>query len=252
MESIDAVNQRVLVLGIGGGSDAISAYAVAQALDVGARGEAIYGNTKSQIEPDAVQVAPCIYRLPEHERPLTGSLGRTGIDRALPRGPDGCPLICLLAKKASREPLQESLRSLNFDQAIAVDTGGDALETRSKRLGRDRTMLRVLQAAGLKTTLVVLGLGADGQASQAHMQDLLQAAQPRVRSRFSLAPLLPTYRRFADGLPERRTPRIILRAFEHAEAQFLVPRGQKPEVPLWWLKTGWVIELQPDPTIGLQ
>jgi hypothetical protein len=227
----DPTGERVLVLGLGGGSDAICAYAIAHGLGP----DVAYGNTKHALDDDLVRISPRIGRIPDGA-PLRGT---TKIERRLPRGAHGSPLV--LAHATETYKLTDELAALAFDRVIGVDTGGDALDTTSN--GRDRRMLDVLRGLDVPVLLAVLAPGADGQLSR-EVLDRALVATDRYRGAFSLAPYLPILREHGRALGEERTPNIICRAFDHDTDPVEVPRGRRPHIPRAWLMHGFVFALR--------
>jgi hypothetical protein len=221
-----------LVVGIGGGADIVSAFAIASLFS----SMPIYGNTKTRTESDWDFLSPRVARLPASNPTTRGSSGGTSIDRLLPKGPRDCPLIFLCIKR-ELEALTQEIKAMNFSQIIAVDTGGDVL---SNKIGRDQMMLSALRSVGVPLWLLVLAPGADGQSNQAKMSGDLQRAimGESFRGIFSLSPLLPIYQRFAPHLGETRTPQLILRAHESNEDAMLIPRGCRPTIPIEWMRLG--------------
>jgi hypothetical protein len=181
----DLRGQRTLAIGLGGGSDAITAYAIAHLLDA----DVAYGNTKHELDADLVQISPRIARL--DERAVVR--GKTKIERRLPRGPLGSPLVFALPRDEAPDALARELAALAFDLVIGVDTGGDVLDgsTHGSR-GRDRRMLDVIRQLDVPALLVVVALGADGQQPRDWLEMAMEAevAAGRYRGAFSLEPLL--------------------------------------------------------------
>jgi hypothetical protein len=94
----------------------------------------------------------------------------------------------------------------------------------------------------------VLGLGCDGESGE---QDILETlsilrARNEFEGCFSLQPMLGLYREQAAGLAHHRTPNIICNALEDKKlnkrkgGKVVIPRGLHPQIPLEWLKHGFV------------
>ncbi|HYT91662.1 MAG TPA: DUF1152 domain-containing protein [Gemmataceae bacterium] len=245
----EVTGQKVLVLGLGGGCDIITAYAVSRLLDVAHAKGVIYGNTKKEDDGH-------LERVTEHIRRFSGPAvalgsgrthGTTRIDQSVPRGDDGCPFVFLLSSKGAEEMLPGEIQQLGFDRLIGVDTGGDSLAGREG--GRDRRMLRVLQRTGLPLLHIVIAPGSDGESSYKKMNCALGSALDggRYRGCFSLVPVLETIRSLSGALTPGRTPRIILAAADGQlpgdGGRVIVPRGCKPAVPLEWLTHGFAFAL---------
>lgn len=243
--------RRLLVLGIGGGADIVSAYAVAQLLPAPER-VVLYGNTKKRDDGWLVPLSPHVHRLREGDDPTPqrrrSAHGTTSIDRAIPRGPDGCPFIVTLPDEADAHVVAAELVALGIDAILGIDTGGDALATAASSGdgGRDKRMLRVLRATGLPTRLVVIAPGSDGETPTTALHHALQReqAEGRYQGCFALDPVLGILRAQAATLDAKRTPRIILAAVDGPPDEYVVvPRGLRPAVPRRWLTHGFVFAL---------
>jgi hypothetical protein len=226
----DARDKHTLVMGLGGGADVITAWALAQRLDRGAAGRITVANTKHELEPDLLRVSDHIGRVPPGPPPVRC---RTTLDRALREA----PLIVALPRTAPLEPLAAEVRALGCDQWIGVDTGGDVLVGgRVSPKGRDQRMLEVLRRTGQPGWLVVVAPGADGQTRTERMAEAMARWSPLGTG--SVASLVPTFREFADRLQPHRTPRVVLDAVDRPEIDPVeVPRGCRPRVPRAWLVT---------------
>jgi hypothetical protein len=242
--------RRVLLLGLGGGCDIISAYALSRLLPPGA-GAALYANTKNTADRRLQPVTAHIYRVPAEApaQPLRGRThGTTRIDESVPRGDEGCPLIFMLAGAAAEERLVEEIHSLHCDLLFGVDTGGDSLsaDAACAGSGRDRRMLRVLRRTGLPLYHVVVAPGSDGERTGDDLRAAMRAQVGRgcYRGCFSLEPVLDVMRELSAPLSPQRTPRIILSAaageLKGDGDLVTVPRGRKPVVPRAWLLRGFV------------
>lgn len=229
----EVANERVLVLGLGGGSDAICAYAIAQPLG------AAYGNTKHALDADLVRVSSRIGRLPGDVE----IRGTTKIERRLPRGPHGSPLVLACPRDEETVTLSAELRALAFDRVIGIDTGGDVLDgtVRGAR-GRDRRMLEVLRGLGVPALVAVIAPGSDGQQSREALGTALLATAG-YRGVFSLEPYVPILREHGRELGAERTPNIICRAFDSETDPVEVPRGRRPHIPRAWLTSAFVFDV---------
>ena len=193
----EVTGKRVLALGLGGGADAVTAYALACVLGA----DVAYGNTKH---------AP----------------GETPIERRLPRGPHGSPLVLTVGGELPQ-----------FELIIGVDTGGDVLDTSPRgEKGRDRRMLHAIKHR--EAVVVVVAPGADGQLAPERLAPMDEHGTP-----FSLEPLLPFLREHGAQLATHRTPNIICRAFDEPTDPVEIPRGRRPKVPRAWLTTGYVFSI---------
>jgi hypothetical protein len=244
----DFTGQKALVLGLGGGCDIITAFALSTLLG----GRVVYANTKVDNVGPVEKITAHIVRVsgpqldPAHR---VRGYGRARIDHSVPRGPDGCPWIVLLGDEAAERELPGEIRSLGFDVLIGVDTGGDSIARKGGRghRGRDQRMLRLLLQTGLPVLHVVVAPGSDGEAAYEDLRAEFtsHAEQGRYAGCFSLEPILPILRSHSPSLSPTRTPRIILAAVEDQlvhgrDGKVIVPRGRKPAVPRAWLLTGFV------------
>jgi hypothetical protein len=243
----EAADRKILVLGLGGGCDIITAYAVAGLLDAVSAKGVIYGNTKTNDDGH-------LERVTEHIRRFAGppvalgsgrTHGSTRIDRSVPRGDDGCPFVFLLTGKGAEETLPGEIQQLGFDLLIGVDTGGDSLAGRDR--GRDKRMLRVVERTRLPLLHIVVAPGSDGESTYEKMNRAMDVAvrAGRYRGCFSLASVLETVRSLSEALTPGRTPRIVLAAADGkltttGSGRVIVPRGCKPAVPIEWLTHGFV------------
>jgi hypothetical protein len=246
----DVTEIKVLCLGLGGGCDAITAYAFSR-LFADVAEDVVYGNTKTAdvgaVEPVTEHVLRVSGPLLDTTRKVLGR-GQCWIDHSVPRAANGSPWIVLL-NETGEQQLAGELLSLGFDLLVGIDAGGDSLARKGGRgrMGRDQRMLAVLQRTGLPLLHVVVAPGCDGEASYEDLRAVIdeQVADGRYRGCFALEEMLPIFRAFRGSLGPTRTPQIILAAAEGRlqsprSGWVSVPRGREPVVPLWWLKTGFV------------
>jgi hypothetical protein len=243
--------RRLLVIGIGGGADIVSAYDVTHLLH-GQERTILYGNTKKRDDGWLMPLSPHVHRLRAGDEPSPqrrrSAHGTTSIDRAIPRGPEGCPFIVTLPDEADAHVVAGELVALGIDGILGIDTGGDALATAASSGdgGRDKRMLRVLDRTGLPTRLVVIAPGSDGETPTTALHHALQReqAEGRYHGCFPLEPVLDILREQSATLEATRTPRIILDAVDGPPDEYVVvPRGLRPAVPRRWLTHGFVFAL---------
>jgi hypothetical protein len=252
----EIAGRKVLVLGLGGGCDIVTAFAVSRLLPGGPSEGVFYGNTKQgnmgAVEPVTAHVVRLSGPQLDPARHERGN-GKAWIDRSVPRSPNGSPWIVLLDHDRAEQDLPGELRSLGLDLVIGVDTGGDSIAHKAGRgrRGRDQRMLAVLRRSGLPTLHVVVAPGCDGEASFDDLKTQMQrrAEQGHYRGCFSVSPLLDTYRSFSASLGATRTPQIILAAAESRLAKasggrVIVPRGREPAVPESWLASAYVFDAE--------
>jgi hypothetical protein len=260
----DLSGRRVLVVGLGGGCDIITAYALARVLEPLGPAEMVYANTKRLSDGKLEMLSPHVGRVSGWHPKRIGVHGTTSIDHSLPRGDRGCPFIFLLEEGSASE-LVDEIRQLGFDLTFAVDAGGDSLtETAlSGPQGRDRQMLRVLELTQMPVWHVVVAPGCDGESKLDQLLDALLAAQSsgRYAGALPVSCMLPTFRQFAAGLEPERTPLIILAAAEgrrhpnhspfhasdrYASAELVtIPRGLQPAIPRLLLEHALFFTAQP-------
>ena len=247
----------ILVIGIGGGSDILSAYLVSQLVQAQQQETIWYGNTKRRGQ-ELIHVSELIANLPKQTETLSSEKLRkahntTHIDQLVPTADNGSPYIFLLPDYSYKEQLAEEIKALGVKKLVAVDTGGDAIRwfdpKYRRRTGRDVQMLDVLTETGLPTQLVVVGLGSDGEYPQ--QEFMKQMKHPfrggQYKGAFSLLPHLDIFENLAGDLPPSRTPKLILKAAElyqkTPDGEMYIPRGCKPMVPLSWMLHGFVFQL---------
>jgi hypothetical protein len=246
----DVTGSKVLCLGLGGGCDAITAYAFSRLLR-GDRAGVFYGNTKTAdvgaVEPISEHVLRVSGPLLDPTRKVPGR-GRCWIDHSVPRSDNGSPWIVLLNETGERH-LADELLALDLDLLVGVDAGGDSLARKGGKgwKGRDQRMLAVLRRTGLPLLHVVVAPGCDGEASYADLREVIdeQVAEGRYRGCFALDGMLPVFQTFSGSLGPTRTPRIILDAAEGRldsprSGWVRVSRGREPVVPHNWLTTAFV------------
>lgn len=243
--------KRVLVHGLGGGSDIIAAYAFARSLRDRNPASCLYANTKRQSDGlDRLRRGEHTFSSLFTVRPDSRAVAKHGtstIDQWIPHGDDGSPLVCHLPYQASEQTMAgivADLRALDLDLIIGLDIGGDSLLKRD----RDWEMLNLIKETGIRCIHVVVALGADGECSpeslRAHVEQRLEGGS--YRGWFPLDPLTETMKTFADRLDASRTPNIILSAFgAHRNAPTItVDRPPSPpvDIPTHWLRCGFVFE----------
>jgi len=235
----------VLVVGLGGGSDVVSARMLAERFER-SHPEVTFvtGNTKRRTEPDWVQHAESVYTLPVGEPIERVRHGTADIDRRIPRGPLGDPFIFRLPGRAHLGEVTRGVLELGVDAIVGVDTGGDVLRAirRGKmKRGRDAQMLMALKNTRLPLVLTVVGPGADGESTRSELDGIYTSAlelAPGMNwvEKWSMsAQDIERLDALSAGIPERRTPRIIVAAARSAEDMMHVQREQYPEVPTAWL-----------------
>jgi len=226
---------NILVVGIGGGSDVLSAYTIAMALfnrfeQMGVKSQIAYANTKrgSPDLKDAIPLSPqnsiCVLKNPQIV-PLTSETKKgkpkpVEIEESLPRNQFGsyAPLLFYLEdmkKIQNYEQYLQSFRSFiekqQFDLIIGVDNGGDSL-AKGKAIDpddRDRQMLELLKGVqGTKLIHMVVAPTIDGETPPSEMVKILTEKPPNfyLNSEF----LLDQYSVLAQNLAANKTPNLII------------------------------------------
>jgi len=232
----------ILILGLGGGCDIISAYVAQFLFPFASTARIRYGNTKKKLDSDFELLSPNIGRLPLGPRargiPIT-----TKIDQMVPRGPDSCPYIVKCRSKTV-PLLPHEISQLQPDLIIGVDAGGDALieGAISGPAGQDKIMVEVLKKADPPFLLLILGPGCDGESYHEQILAAFNAEQERGKflGALSMGPLIPHFEPLTASLSSSRTPNIILSALKGELSQdvggnYFIPRGICAYLPPGWL-----------------
>ncbi|KAJ9457573.1 hypothetical protein DIPPA_29198 [Diplonema papillatum] len=235
----------VLVVGLGGGCDAITAYVVAQQLLAGvASGKVLWGNTKRTRKRNesggvdsyegAVSLTPGgrILKVVRSAPIETGRnyYGTVGIDQSIPKGPHGCPFILIVPRVEPGGTVEENelkhlaaeIRALQFvDAIIGVDAGGDSLtggidHHGDPSTGVDQMCLRALKYTGLPLIHCVPGFGSDGESTVDQIEVVLKekTADKTYMGCLSMANWSTMFRTMASGLDATRTPHIMADAID--------------------------------------
>lgn len=280
----DLSNKRVLVLGIGGGCDVITAHSVAQMFVVPQSPSLLlYGNTIGPRKDLAAlpQKSSYIYAMqPGEPIPIVQGdecYGSIRIEASLPRDAHGSPYLFVVPHRdgsvehvtaQNRLALVKDIEQMEFDFIFGVDAGGDSLTggidwEKHPALGRDRQMLSVLTSvSNAQFYHLMVSPCSDGESSYETMTTCLDEMVKRnhYKGYFECDPLIPTLKEVCSVLSPKRTPNILVRAFQREleivakqsnstsdesqdEGPFVkVPRGIEPQVPLEWLVNCYVFE----------
>ncbi len=247
--------KNILIVGVGGGCDIISAFALAELLKSCSPAKLVYANTKTRIRDDLEHISAHILRVPQKRITLSPQMHThrtTLIDQSLPRGDEGCPLILKLPKDEDRcAELVAELHGMSFDMVLSVDTGADSIvvEATSGPQGRDQRMMKLLASLGWPWFHIAVSPGCDGETSFSQLQETVRKLNSanRYLGCFSIEPMLPVMRELAAPLKRKRTPNIIVDACSGAldmssdGQSLIVPRGLRPEIPKRWLSVALVI-----------
>lgn len=256
----DYINCNVLIIGIGGGSDIIGAYALGKFL------KATNPNTTINI---AVAVTPKsdydgfdnlqenLYQVNSEKVSDISKLHHTlqivkeiyNFDQlfspyVLVRPKYRQDTNILRHQKDVAEVLSKSLTFLNPDFIIATDNGGDSLTggvSDNVEKEFDRTGLRALQKFGKPFEYIVLGPGCDGESTKEMILNSIEQEKHSFKGAFSIIELAKLWSSISEEfLPKDRTPNIILSAINISDQEIEIPRHRKPLIPVEWLKVGIV------------
>ena len=248
--------KRVLSVGIGGGSDCISAYALAAWL--------------RENNPDAdVMYASCVKHpkqfsgfqetregvFKRSQELMDGRIATINIMLGLPRDKFGSPFALHMPDNDARRPeiMQNMISVIEPDIIFAIDTGGDGLTGGAKEKDKengDRKSLRALRKCGASFVFLVFGPGCDGESTIEEMEKAIRRENESnaFLGGFDLREILevmsphePSVRE--DGTPN--TPNVMMDAKREIDkdpacASFLhlVRRHKNPRIPRRWLTSG--------------
>ncbi|MBD3350911.1 MAG: DUF1152 domain-containing protein [Candidatus Lokiarchaeota archaeon] len=261
--------KKILVIGLGGGCDVVSAYCMAKHLNLSENTKLIYGNTKHSVGTHEMfnvtnHIKKFTVKQVEQDE-ITANFYPLTIEMTLPREKENCPYIFLLNNQYADHALIKEIKSLDFDFIVGVDTGGDSLVDTAITgdFGRDKRMLEIIKTTRIDMLHVIFGIGSDGES---RAEDIERTLLDVNRSGcymgcFNLSPFVEDFRKYAGFLTWRRTPNIIYNAFRNVkkfenESDFnsdinkeskygesvIVPRGISPSIPVKWLKYGLVFK----------
>ena len=250
---------RVLVLGIGGGSDAIGAYAVAALL----RGEnpdaeVMYGGCINPKYTGFGQISASLFARTQKPSPDDKSFlfpYTLDLTLRLPQDDNGSPFLLVVSKQLkdgdiaqeNAEAVRRSLRMLAPDAIFTVDCGGDSFAGSAEKdaeKGFDRRNLRAFQRQERPFTHIVLGPGCDGESEMTEMRAAVarEHAAGALLGAFDLGAAIDIMIPLSKHMDADRTPNIMRDAkarmkgnSEHAAQLQPVPRHKKPQIPLGWL-----------------
>lgn len=250
---------RVLVIGVGGGCDVISAHLIGRMIKAVRGNEKtriILANAKKVVQSDFQRISPHIFKVPAQVIEIVPEMTvwkTTLIEQSVPRWEDGSPFLIIAPKELEDyELVADEIAGLNVAGIVAVDTGGDSLKGKPARVkvkmpGRDIRMMRALELTDIPMLHVVVAPGSDGETLWERMQTDVSTRldSGHYQGWFSLAPQLDELRRLASNLTKGRTPQIILKAFDgrlktDGHGLLEVPRFKRPFYPQKWLVSGLV------------
>jgi len=231
---------KIFVIGLGGGCDIFSAYAVCLSLSkiFGQDHDILYANTKSisflKSDLDGHEkLTEELYKVPPKQIILDkGSdrswYGTSKLTQSLPRHSNGSPYILVLpaeskdtvtATRENEAAMKKAFEILKTDFIIGVDTGGDSITggldwDGSVDLGRDIQMQNAIVKSGIPNLILAFGPGSDGESSVKVMNESVTRVEKQgcFLGAFSLKDLLIGVRPYTENLSSMRTPNICYSA----------------------------------------
>jgi len=231
---------RIFVIGMGGGCDIFSAYAVCLSLSkrFGQDHDILYANTKSlsflKSDLDSHEkLTEGLYKVPPKLIVLDKGCdrswyGSSKLTQSLPRHSNGSPYILVLPTEsqdpvvATREnevAMKKAFEILKTDFVIGIDTGGDCITggldwDGSVELGRDFQMQNAILKSGIPNLILIFGPGSDGESSVKIMNETVSRVEKQgcFLGAFSLKDLLIGVRPWTENLSSMRTPNICYSA----------------------------------------
>jgi len=231
---------RIVVIGMGGGCDIFSAYAVCLSLSkrFGQDHDILYANTKSisflKSDVDGHEkLTEDLYKVPPKQIILDkgcdrNCYGTSKLTQSLPRHSNGSPYILVLpteskdpvtATKENEAAMKKAFEILKTDFIIGVDTGGDSITggldwNGSVELGRDFQMQNAIVKSGVPNLILAFGPGSDGESSVKIMNESVTRMEKQgcFLGAFSLKNLLIGVRPWTENLSPMRTPNICYSA----------------------------------------
>eukprot|EP01124_Arcella_intermedia_P021613 TRINITY_DN3058_c0_g1_i1.p1 TRINITY_DN3058_c0_g1~~TRINITY_DN3058_c0_g1_i1.p1 ORF type:complete len:277 (+),score=85.13 TRINITY_DN3058_c0_g1_i1:76-906(+) len=251
--------RKVLVVGLGGGCDVISAYLFSKILEVHPEAVVIIGDSKESvvggIQPlsRGEKTFTKVFLAPptDHFEKVPDKWRYYALTCTIPKDPSNSPWIFISDK--DEETLREEVVALGFDLIIGIDAGGDSLveEADSGMDGQDKRMLRVLKSTGVPLIHVILGFGSDGESTEEEILKALKIAtlNGSYKGIIDLDPMAPLIRDHCSGwLGSKRTPMIIMNAIQGTNLdkrpgdKVRVDRYRNPIIPLLWLQKGFIFD----------
>lgn len=264
--------KKVLVIGIGGGSDVVSAFGIASFLKeknpdveirygVSVSPKAYYGGF-DKITDWLYQRKPNfnVEEIKELHHTLSLVLKMKEFDdNQLPflvvRPKYKKELTVKEHQKQVAEVFRKTLDRINADIIYAVDGGGDSLTggvSDNVETEFDRSGIRALQEYGKPFTYIIMGPGCDGESTI----DMLKGAVKYENNNhsfiglFDLSSIISKWEKLSlELLDNDRTPNIMRIANDEiknepnkANNMQTIQRHRKPKIPLKWLITGLAFE----------
>eukprot|EP01124_Arcella_intermedia_P008236 TRINITY_DN15172_c0_g1_i1.p1 TRINITY_DN15172_c0_g1~~TRINITY_DN15172_c0_g1_i1.p1 ORF type:complete len:281 (+),score=54.94 TRINITY_DN15172_c0_g1_i1:10-852(+) len=253
--------KKILVVGLGGGCDVISAYVFAKTLLRASPGavvivadtkESAVGGIQPLTRSDGTPFSTVFVVPPTSPfKDTPHHLRYYALAMTLPKDEWNSPWVFLL--KDHEEALKKEISSLGFDLIIGLDAGGDSLveEAESGVDGKDKRMLKLLKSTGVPLVHIILGFGSDGESTEEEIMKALKIAtlNGSYKGMIDLDGMVPLFRSHCSGwLANTRTPMIISNAIEgtkldrRAGNKVRLDRGRNPIIPILWLQKGFVFD----------
>ena len=259
--------KRVLVIGIGGGCDVISAYALCEHFKKNYGPSTIcYGNTISPRDLSGTEkITDYIYKFSEATEIITiapkqNTYHTIVIEQSLPRDTHGSPFLFVLPSEGgesiesvtqkNKDLLGNTIKTFSgqWDTIIGVDGGGDSLTggidfKKHPAFGRDRQMLTVLSSLGVNFFHMIIGPCCDGESTHFQMNDFVTRAGEYHLGSFQVNETMATVMQdLSKTMAVTRTTNLISAAFfgdldelQDNRGNVQINRGIKPWIPLKWL-----------------
>lgn len=265
-------NKKVLVLGVGGGSDVVGAFGISRVLrEKNPSAKITYGVSVSpKKEYDGFEkISDWLYRRETKKNiEIVNELHHTLSLVVKMREFDNNeqPLLLVRPKYKMGNTVEEhqeqvanvfkeTLNILKLDFVIAVDGGGDSLTggvSDDVETEFDRTGIRALQMYGNPFTYIVIGPGCDGESTMEMLKGAVkfESENNSFLGHFDLSPFIDKWTNLSLKLLEdNRTPNIMRIANDEVKRDQTkinntktIERHRKPQIPLKWLITGLVFD----------
>ncbi|MDR0313509.1 MAG: hypothetical protein LBI14_07920 [Treponema sp.] len=246
-------NDKIFVMGIGGGNDVVGAYIVARLIKrVHPNSEILYGSCLSPKNNyiGFVQISEGLYVRDSREEKFNEKPTLKIVQRLKIFDSDFCAPYVLISdeKRATGRISNESLDYFKEYTIITIDNGGDSLTGGKKGdNGFDYKNLMYLKGKGISFLHIILGLGCDGESDIEKIKKMIKAQSQSIIGEFTMDEIATILSPMINDIhsPEREnvdTTVIILEADnflksnENSDTLFTVPRHErKTQVPYAWL-----------------
>ena len=261
-------NKKVLVVGIGGGSDVVGAYGISRYLkEKNPNAKITYSVSVSPKTKylGLEKLSHCLYKRNTHNNiEIVKELDHTLslVVKIQEFDNNEQPFLIVRPKyrveltvkehqKEVAKAFKETLDIINPDIIIAVDGGGDSLTggvSDNVEKEFDRTGIRALQQYGKPFTYIVMGAGCDGESTMEMLKGAIKFENKNgsFLGHFDLIPFIDKWENLSSKLLQNdRTPNIMriannaLKVNPKREYELtIIDRHRRPQIPLKWLVTG--------------